>query len=341
MRINQLNYLVDLNIIKKNNKGAFIDIEDILDKAENWINDRVDDAAKVVQKFTGEKERRQIVEETKHEYKESRNAIQILIDILNNLIKVFNQKIKALNSIREEKVKINIQKLGSSLAIFGNIKDMSEYSEEKEKLFFYIPERAFEKVENYIADIDWSSDEIFLRTFFQGIFTPFFTRKQNKKMIERLEKFKADMMGEKDKLNNKIAMIEKVDMRICDLYIELVEKISDYIKLKIIPQIEVIESFLECESVKNVYIADTKAKTIENVEYETDIKLYDNTIYQKHFNFIRNAFWFYILSSTIYSSPVLTKLLENKNITDNDIEKLEGQKLLCKKQIILLESNKI
>ena len=163
-----------------------MDIEDIFGKAENWINDRVDDAAKVVQKFTGEKERRQIVEETKHEYKESRNAIQILIDILNNLIKVFNQKIKALNSIREEKVKINIQKLGSSLSIFGNIKDMSEYSEEKEKLFFYIPERAFEKVENYIADIDWSSDEIFLRTFFQGIFTPFFTRKQNKKMIERL-----------------------------------------------------------------------------------------------------------------------------------------------------------
>lgn len=318
-----------------------MDIEDIFDKAENWINDRVDDAAKVVQKFTGEKERRQIVEETKHEYKESRNAIQILIDILNNLIKEFNQKIKALNSIREEKVKINIQKLGSSLSIFGNIKDMSEYSEEKEKLFFYIPERDFEGVENYIADIDWSSDEIFLRTFFQGIFTRFFTRKQNKKMRERLEKFKDDMMGEKDKLNNKIEMIEKVDMRICDLYIELVEKISDYIKFKVIPQIEVIESFLECESVKNVYIADTKAKIIENVEYETDIKLYDNTIYQKHYNFVRNSFWFYILSATIYSSPVLTKLLENKKITDNDIEKLEGQKLLCKKQIMLLESNKI
>jgi hypothetical protein len=341
LRINQLNYLANLNIIKKNNKGTFMDIEDIFGKAENWINDRVDDAAKVVQKFTGEKERRQIVEETKHEYKESRNAIQILIDILNNLIKVFNQKIKALNSIREEKVKINIQKLGSSLSIFGNIKDMSEYSEEKEKLFFYIPERAFEKVENYIADIDWSSDEIFLRTFFQGIFTPFFTRKQNKKMIERLEKFKADMMGEKDKLNNKIEMIEKVDMRICDLYIELVEKISDYIKFKVIPQIEVIESFLECESVKNVYIADTKAKIIENVEYETDIKLYDNTIYQKHFNFIRNAFWFYILSANIYSSPVLTKLLKNKRLTKDDIKELEGQKLLCQKQMKFLENNKI
>lgn len=72
-----------------------------------------------------------------------------------------------------------------------------------------------------------------------------------------------------------------------------------------------------------------------------DIKLYDNTIYQKHYNFIRNAFWFYILSATIYSSPVLTKLLEDKKITENDIKKLEGQKLLCEEQIIFLENNKI
>ena len=332
------------DFLKKNSDDdeiISVDLNSYEEEPSNWFENILDNASNAVKNFTGENERREIVEETKQEYIKSREEIEDIVYKLNNTIDEFNGKILELNLIRGNRVKLNVEKLGSFLSTFGNIKDMSEYSEEKEKLFFYIPERAFEKVENYIADIDWSSDEIFLRTFFQGIFTPFFTRKQNKKMIERLEKFKADMMGEKDKLNNKIAMIEKVDMRICDLYIELVEKISDYIKLKIIPQIEVIESFLECESVKNVYIADTKAKTIENVEYETDIKLYDNTIYQKHFNFIRNAFWFYILSSTIYSSPVLTKLLENKNITDNDIEKLEGQKLLCKKQIILLESNKI
>ena len=299
-------------------------------------------AARKVQNFTGETDRKQIVAQTKLEYVKSRKEIEYIVQELNYTIEKFNIKIVELNNYREKRIKNDVEKLGSFLSTFGNIKDMSEYSEEKEKLFFYIPERAFEKVENYIADIDWSSDEVFLRTFFQGgAFASIFTRGQNIKMLERLEEFKNSVINMKDKLNNKIKMIEKVDMRICDLYIELVEKISDYIKLKIIPQIEVIESFLECESVKNVYIADTKAKTIENVEYETDIKLYDNTIYQKHFNFIRNAFWFYILSSTIYSSPVLTKLLENKNITDNDIEKLEGQKLLCKKQIILLESNKI
>ena len=298
--------------------------------------------ARKVQNFTGETDRKQIVAQTKLEYVKSRKEIEYIVQELNYTIEKFNIKIVELNNYREKRIKNDVEKLGSFLSTFGNIKDMSEYSEEKEKSFFNIPERAFEEVENYIADIDWSSDEVFLRTFFQGgAFASIFTRGQNLKMLERLEEFKNSVINMKDKLNNKIKMIEKVDMRVCDLYIELIKAICYYIEFQIVPQIEVIQSFLECESVKNVYIADTKAKIIENVEYETDIKLYDNTIYQKHYNCVRNSFWFYILSATIYSSPVLTKLLENKNITDADIEKLEGQKLLCKEQIILLESNKI
>ena len=299
-------------------------------------------AARKVQNFTGETDRKQIVAQTKLEYVKSRKEIEYIVQELNYTIEKFNIKIVELNNYREKRIKNDVEKLGSFLSTFGNIKDISEYSEEKEKSFFNIPERAFEEVENYIADIDWSSDEVFLRTFFQGgVFASIFTKGKNVEMLERLEEFKNSVINMKDKLNNKIKMIEKVDMRVCDLYIELIKAICYYIEFQIVPQIEVIQSFLECESVKNVYIADTKAKTIENVEYETDIKLYDNTIYQKHYNFVRNSFWFYILSATIYSSPVLTKLLENKKITDNDIEKLEGQKLLCKEQIILLESNKI
>lgn len=298
--------------------------------------------ARGVQNFTGETYRKQIVAQTKLEYIKSRKEIEYIVRELNSTIEKFNVKIGELNGYREKRVKADVEKLGSFLSTFGNIKNMSEYSEEKEKSFFNIPERAFEEVENYIADIDWSSDEVFLRTFFQGgVFASIFTRGKNVEMLARLEEFKNSVIDKKDKLNNKIEMIKKVDMRICDLYIELIKAICYYIEFQIVPQIEVIQSFLECESVKNVYIADTKSKVIENVEYETDIKLYDNTIYQKHYNFIRNAFWFYILSSTIYSSPVLTKLLENKKITEDDTEKLEGQKLLCQKQIILLENNKI
>ena len=333
------------DFLKKNSDDDEIirvDINSYEEEPSNWFENILDNASNAVKNFTGENERREIVEETKQEYIKSREEIEDIVYKLNNTIDEFNGKILELNLIRGNRVKLNVEKLGSFLSTFGNIRDMSEYSEEKKKIFIKIPSRLFEEVEDYIEDIDWSNDEVFCRTFFQGgIFAAIFTRRQNIKMLERLEEFKNSVIDKKDKLNNKIKMIKKVDMRICDLYIEIIEKISDYIKLKIIPQIEVIQSFLECESVKNVYIADTKAKTIENVEYETDIKLYDNTIYQKHFNFIRNAFWFYILSANIYSSPVLTKLLKNKRLTKGDIKELEGQKLLCQKQMKFLENNKI
>lgn len=309
---------------------------------KEWLDDRLDDASSMVQNFTGETERREIVEETKTEYVNSRNAITELINKLNNVVLIFNKKIDYLNSLRLSRVKNNIENLGNFLTTFGTVKDLSAYSHERGKTYFTIPERAFEEVENYIEDIDWSSDEVFMRTFFSGgIGTIFFTKKQNIKMLEKLEEFRNEVMHMKNKLNNKIKMLEKVDIRICDIYTQLVSNICDYIENKIVPQIYLIESFLECESVKNAYIADTSVKELSNVEYEKDIMIYNNTIYQKHYNFIRNAFWFYILSATIYSSPILTKLLENKKITDSDIKKLDGQKTLYAAQVKALEDNSL
>lgn len=304
----------------------------------------LDNLARGVQNLTGETERKQIVEETKNEYINSRNAITNIVNQLNLVILSFNQKIDYLNNLRLTRVKGNIEGLGKFLSTFGTVKGLSAYSHihERGKTYFTIPERAFEEVENYIEDIDWSSDEVFMRTFFSGgIGAIFFTKQQNMKMLEKLEEFRNEVMHMKNKLNNKITMLEKVDLRICDIYTQLVSNICDYIENKIVPQIYLIESFLECESVKNAYIADTSVKELSNVEYEKDIMIYNNTIYQKHYNFIRNAFWFYILSATIYSSPILTKLLENKTITDSDIKKLDGQKTLYAAQVKALEDNSL
>lgn len=302
----------------------------------------IDFLAKGVQDFTGETDRKQIVEETKNEYINSKTAITNIINNLNNVILSFNKKIDYLNNLRLTKVKGNIEGLGNFLSTFGTVKDLSSYSHEKGKEYFSVPERAFEEVEDYIEDIDWSSDEVFMRTFFSGFLGAIiFTKQQNMKMLEKLEEFRNEVMHMKNKLNSKIEMLEKVDIRICDIYTQLVSNICDYIENKIVPQIYLIESFLECESVKNAYIADTSVKELSNVEYEKDIMIYNNTIYQKHYNFIRNAFWFYILSATIYSSPILTKLLENKKITDSDIKKLDGQKTLYAAQVKALEDNSL
>ena len=229
------------DFLKKNSDDdeiISVDLNSYEEEPSNWFENILDNASNAVKNFTGENERREIVEETKQEYIKSREEIEDIVYKLNNTIDEFNGKILELNLIRGNRVKLNVEKLGSFLSTFGNIKDMSEYSEEKKKIFIKIPSRLFEEVEDYIEDIDWSNDEVFCRTFFQGgIFAAIFTRRQNIKMLERLEEFKNSVIDKKDKLNNKIKMIKKVDMKICDLYIEIIEKISDYIKLKIIPQI--------------------------------------------------------------------------------------------------------
>ena len=189
-------------------------------------------------------QRKQIVEETKNEYINPRNAITNIINQLNLVILSFNQKIDYLNSLRLNRVKKNIEGLGKFLSTFGTVKYLSVYSHERGKTYFTIPERAFEEVENYIEDIDWSSDEVFMRTFFSGgIGAIFFTKQQNMKMLEKLEEFRNEVMHMKNKLNNKITMLEKVDIRICDIYTQLVSNICDYIENKIVPQIYLIESF--------------------------------------------------------------------------------------------------
>ena len=120
-----------------------------------WFEDRLDDASNAVQNFTGETERREIVEETKQEYIKSREEIEDIVNKLNNTIVEFNGKIFKLNSSRENRVKISVEKLGDFLSTFGNIKSVSEYAEEKKKTFIKIPERLFEEVEDLLDELQY------------------------------------------------------------------------------------------------------------------------------------------------------------------------------------------
>ena len=71
----------------------------------NIIDDMLDWAADKVQTFTGEKERRQLVQEYKDTYIQFKNSVEHLIEIVNDKIREFNEQILLLNDLRKEKVK--------------------------------------------------------------------------------------------------------------------------------------------------------------------------------------------------------------------------------------------
>lgn len=290
----------------------------------------IDWAADKVQSVTGEKERRQLVVKIREFFIEAKEKVEELIAKLNDVIKVFNSKILNINNFRQTKVKQNIDRLSDFLSNFGTIKPMSEYADEKEKNLEKIPERSFETIEDYIKGVDWSSDEVFYNTF---LLTPvgmmFKTKKQNLAMTERLEELKLSFEKMEQDIKNKMSMMEKVDIAILDIYCTNVLFISNFIDNKIVPQLQLIESFLQADSIKNYIVAD---RELVNVDLKNNIMLYEGSLYHKHYIFIKNVFLFYIISVKIYTTPVLTKILENKKLTKKDLLIVESHSSLVLSQ---------
>ena len=64
---------------------------------------------------------------------------------------------------------------------------------------------------------------------------------------------------------------------------------------------------------------------MENLSFTFYIQALENTPYHRHYQFVKNAFAFYVLSCRIYNTSVLTNLLQNRT-TENDISQLEDEK---------------
>ena len=156
----------------------------------NIIDDMLDWAADKVQTFTGEKERRQLVQEYKDTYIQFKNSVEHLIEIVNDKIREFNEQILLLNDLRKEKVKNNINSLWAFLSKFGPVKEAGEYAKEEESLTMALPTKEFEEKEAYITEIDWSKEDVFINTFFTSpIGMKIKTRKQNLSIKEELGEF--------------------------------------------------------------------------------------------------------------------------------------------------------
>lgn len=158
------------------------------------FNRAVDWAADQIQTSTGEKDRRQYVERLKslaHEFKEKVGAA---IDQLNRAIDSFNENIRCLNELRSKKVRQNIAELFGFLKKFGNCKPAGDYINEDQKLPTEFPQRNYDALTNYISDVDWSQDEVFINSFFlTPIGMKIKTRKQNLSMQEHIHEFQLQM----------------------------------------------------------------------------------------------------------------------------------------------------
>ena len=140
-------------------------------------------------------------------------------------------------------------------------------------------------------------------------------------MVERLKNFNVEIETTKRQFDIKKYNIEK-DKELAELYLECVIIISDYINNCILPELEVVEAFFQSLIIKNKIIAGNQ---LQNIVFTNDLLLLKDTPYEEHFQFVKNAFMFYIISCKIFDTPVLTKLI-NSQVDDSDLVTLQANK---------------
>lgn len=276
-------------------------------KIIDWLADKV-------QATTGEKERRQKVERIKELVSDFKINISHAINVLNESIEKFNYWIRNLNDVRKQKIGINIRELNSSLTKYGNCKVVEEYADEYEKNNSLFPEETYQKLEDYLGDIDWSSDDVFWSTFLLSpLGMKHKTRKQNVQLTESANDLELLIAETLKELEIKEFNTE-LETSICQMYIENVLFISNTISNVIIPELRIIDSFFQAEKLKNVVICN---KELNDIVFEYNISSLVDTKYERHYQFIKNAFAFYVIACKIYNTPVLSRLLQH-NVTETD-----------------------
>lgn len=287
----------------------------------DWASDQV-------KSTTGEKERRELIEKLKECAETFKVKVTLAIEELNEIIRSFNNSIDTLNKIRTSKVKSNINTLHTFLNKFGHCKATGEYVNEEQKIEVDFPKQEFDSIENYIANVDWSQDEVFLNTF---LLTPIGmklkTRQQNLSLREHINQLTLQTEYTVHDLNSRKFNTEQ-EVSICKLYISNITFISDFIRNKIIPELELIEAFFQAEKIKDELLCEQK---LEDVKFTYDIKSLNNSMYQKHYQFIKNAVAFYVISCKVFDTPVLTNLLAN-TVSDEDITTLQMERSVIVKQ---------
>lgn len=281
----------------------------------------IDKLAKKVQDFSGETERRELVEEIKLTHETHVGKLHLRIEAINRLISSYNRIIQKLNTTRQTKISKSLILLHDFLDKFGTLSPRETYQDEAKKDTFVLPKQAFKKDEEYIDEIDLTKDEIFSQSFSRGVWgTKKDNRSNNLSVRERIGEYKIKANAQLNYLRIEEDNVN-IQSQIAELYSNTVHHVHGVIEEKVIPELELAQAFLEAEGIKNYIVSN---ETVPAKVDTLDIRLLQHTQYAHHYQFIKNTFLFYVLSEKIYSTPILSKLINQKS-TKSDFLALENQ----------------
>lgn len=258
------------------------------------------------------------------------------VEEVNEEVKPLNQRINAINNIRKVEMKPKIDQLHNSLGQFGNLKPVGAYTGESYFTSLNIPQQRFSEVSEYIEDNDLDTSEIIERI----VCNLFSIRSKNRTASLEIQSKINDLKLEFERL---LAMLEIKkqtyisNRAIADMYIETIRMILDFIDRVILPEFAIVESFMQANRIKDEILSGNKLSEKEIV-FNNKIKVLAGSPYHKHYLFVKNSFMFYVIACRIYSSPILTRLLQGEtNYNEYDYKQ---DKTKLQKQIFELHRQK-
>ncbi len=173
-----------------------------------------------------------------------------------------------------------------------------------------------------------------------GVIDGFMKNKANKdKIIQLSKQLEESKLSYKNDVQARERYRETMGdaIKIAEIYRVNIKSISRSIDETILPESGLVKSFLIAEDAKNKIISNEE---ITDLRPES-ITLYKNTPYNKHYLFVHNTFHFYKMIVEFFSKPILTTLLEDHVISDQEKEDFNKQIESINTSLKLVQENSV
>lgn len=151
-----------------------------------------------------------------------------------------------------------------------------------------------------------------------------------KKLYEKSLDYKMDLKFKKQNIKR----MEDCEA-IAKIYRDTLTVVRDTIRNKVLPEFEYIRAFLIADSIREKVQAGYELEDIKPCK----IIEYRGTRYDRHYIFVKNTFDFLDLAKAFFSTRILTDLMQQDNVSEQEKKDFEESVYELQDKLILLEDS--
>jgi len=248
-----------------------------------------------------------------------RSSLKELINKLYHFLKEFGEigsKITPFDFVNESWQKIDVDAIVNSEMVPEASKKGNDDIYKYAAVGAFASTTVLTTVSTLLTPIPMAAPALLIPALFGGVSKKDYLAYQTKH-LEALEEYD----NNKEKLNDFRKGIE-LATNIAKLYYGVIATVKEAITETVIPELSGIRAFLYASSIANK-VAEEKNLTI-GIE-PIDIMEIQGTRYNEHYVFMKNTVDYYTLLVEIFTKQVLTKMLEDNKITEDEKREFEMQ----------------